>query len=95
MRRRKFTPYIRRLRPSDKSGSIRVALKLILYEAAGYVLVQHGVSGVLNAASSRQQLIDSLAGARTVALRSHEDWKHPKTRHFREWAARVGRSARA
>lgn len=97
MKRRKFTPYIRRNHAGDRSESLRVALRIAYFEGAGkpfYVLVQHGVRGlVIAVAADRRELRNTLVGPRLIAAR-RGNWKLPEARDLRTWAAEVGRRAR-
>jgi len=98
MKRRKFTPYIRRHHSGDRSESLRVAFRIAWFADRGkpfYVLVQHGVPGlVMAAATDRSELRNSLVGPRLIAARRGGNWKRPTTRDFHSWAANVGRRAR-
>jgi len=94
--KRKFTPYIRRRHPRDKSKSIRVAFQMAAYGDC-FVLVQRGVRPRLAMAcgKTRAELRRSLAGAMTRALRRPGgNWKRPSGVDFRRWASGFGRFAR-
>ncbi len=95
MRRRdKFKPYIRRARRADRSESIRVAMQLAYHGGRGFVLVQRGFPRLVMAcASSRIELIETLVGARTEAMRQKRDWRRPRGKDFRAWAKSFTRYA--
>lgn len=49
---KKFRPYVRRLKPGDKSDDFRTAVQLALFRAvgwSGWVIAQHGFPGVVTA----------------------------------------------
>lgn len=93
--RKQFEPYIRRWHSGDKSESIRVALQMLGYEeshVACFVVLQRGFpKRVLAVGLTKRQLIGSIMGARTAAIRRGGDWKEPKLKDFRIWARRVRR----
>ncbi len=95
MRRRdRFQPYIRRARRDDRSDSIRVAMQLAYYEGRGFVLVQRGFPRLVMAcAPTRIELIETLVGARTEAMRQKRDWRKPRGKDFRAWVKSFTRYA--
>jgi len=60
---KKFRPYIRRLKPSDRADDWRTALRLAVYQMRnwnGWVMVQHGFPGrVMAVGESKQELLRS------------------------------------
>lgn len=71
-------PYIRRLRKTDKEMDFRTAVRLAAAETMGYkyVLVQRGVSGVLDVDKSKQKIKNKLIGVK-------------KSKDFDVWANQV------
>ncbi|WP_019025407.1 MULTISPECIES: hypothetical protein [unclassified Thioalkalivibrio] len=77
-RHKKFRPYIRRRHASDRSDDFHTALRLSIFDEAGWggwVLVQHGVRGkVIAVERSRDEVVGSVVSS---------------GESFREWALRV------
>ena len=96
MKNPKYTPYIRRLHRRDKTGSFRVAMQMALHSVGCYVLVQRRCGRkVLAVGRTKRELLMSLPGVMTQALRRGHDWRRPTLVDFRRWAARVGEQARS
>ncbi len=83
MRRQAYlAPYLRRRQPQDRTDSLRTALRMEVFGASCYVLVQRGAPRlVLEAARTRRELASS------VVLR-------PSGRRLRSWAKRFGAMCR-
>lgn len=87
---KKYRPYIRRMKPSDKSDDFWTAIRLELYRSAdwsGWVLVQHGFPGVVMAVDRcKRDLMHSpfpvLAGSKTF-----KQWARDFQRHAAGGAA--------
>lgn len=77
MRRARYlTPYIRRRHSGDRADSLRTALRMEVFGARCYVLVQRGVPRrVLEVGRTRRDLASGLA-------------LPPSARHVRKWARR-------
>lgn len=60
---KKYRPYVRRLKPSDKADDFRTALRLAFYREVGWkgwVIAQHGFPGVVTAVDrSKRDLMRS------------------------------------
>lgn len=86
---KKFRPYVRRLKPSDKADDFRTAVRLAVYREAGWtgwVMVQHGFPGrVMGVERSKRDLMRSplpvLVGAKTF-----KQW----ARDAQRYAAKAG-----
>lgn len=78
---KKYRPYIRRLKPSDKADDFRTAVRLALYRQvgwSGWVMAQYGFPGVVIAVDrNRRDLMRS-----PLAV-----WVGDKT--FKQWARGV------
>lgn len=94
LRHTKYTPYIRRRRPSDKCASIFAALRMVGNDHR-FVMVQRGVPDrVMVSGHTRAEIISKTVGAMTCALKRGANWKKPRPRDFRAWARGVGAGAR-
>lgn len=61
---KKYKPYIRRLKPTDKSESMRTCVRMAYYNITGkkaFALVQHGFPDlVIEVGSSKQEIKKSI-----------------------------------
>ena len=95
-RHRKFVPYIRRLRQSDRGQGLRAAFRVELFkETGGYAVVQRGFPNlVMSVARTRDELVRSLIGALVKAKQRHKKRRRPAGCDVRAWANGLGRYAR-
>lgn len=94
---RKGMLYARRLRPTDDSDSLRLAVRLAFYQSmlksgrytGAYVLCRHGMKGVMEVAQTRRELT---AGVFMYGCRTFKDVQR-RSKHGtieRRKAARAG-----
>lgn len=83
-RHKHLIPYIRRRQSTDRPMTFRDAVRLAVFGAHCYVLVQRGSREVMACGPTRRYIVSHLLSCRLS----------PNGRTFRAWARRVGRYAR-
>lgn len=86
---KKFRPYIRRMKPSDKADDFRTALRLALYRDvgwSGWVMAQHGFPGRVTAVERDKSDLKRSPLAVYVGAKTFKQW----ARDVQRYAANKG-----